>query len=178
MEIIEGNSELGRQLKQLDKLAKDIRCSILEQAIRIERLIEHIISWHFCPEEDKRYQFFSLVINETDITFSSKIQILKKLLKLYYLGLTQKYPKITRELNKVRDFRNKIVHAILDNSREFLAHRYTDRVQLNVYRDGKEKKLIVTIIDRDEKLKECSRITLALVDIQKEVKKRTLANIV
>ena len=63
MEIIDGKSELGRQLKQLDELAKDIRGSILEQAIWIERLIENIISWHFCPEEDKRYQFFSFVIN-------------------------------------------------------------------------------------------------------------------
>ena len=67
---------------------------------------------------------------------------------------------------------------MLDNSPEFLAHRYTDRVQLDVYRDGKEKKLVVTIMDRDEKLKECSRIALALDDIRKEVTKRTLANIV
>ena len=178
MEIIDGKSELGRQLKQLDELAKDIRGSILEQAIWIERLIENIIAWHFCPEEDKRYQFFSLVINGTDITFSSKIKILKKLLELYYPDLSQKYPKVTKELNKVRDFRNKIAHAMLDNSLEFLAHRYTDRVQLDVYQDGKEKKLVVTIMDRDEKLKECSRIALALDDIQKEVTKRTLANVV
>jgi len=175
-EIIDKNSGLGRQLGQLFELAKQIRAPFLEQAIYIEGLVEDIISRHFCPDEDRFNLFFSLIINRTDLTFSSKIDILERLIRLRYADLLDKYPKLIDELTKLRKFRNRIAHAILDSSDAFLAKKFTDRIQLIYYEDGQTKQQIVTVAENKERLRACSRLVQTLVDIQKEVVNRVSAN--
>ncbi len=170
MEIIKHNgSELDKQLTQLFQLAQEIRAPFLEQAIFIEKIIEDIIAQHFCPEENRRALFFSLVINGTDLTFLSKIEILERLLQLCYPDLSGKHPKLIDELQKIRRFRNRIAHAMLDSSDAFLAHKYTDRIQLTYHEDGQTKHQVVTVSERDERLKECSKVVKELVEIQEGI---------
>lgn len=171
MEIIKRNSEEGKQLQQLYQLAKEIRGPYLDQAITIELLVGDIISQHFCPEEDRRNLFFSLVISE--LNFFAKIRILEKLLELRYPDLVKKHPTIISELEKVRSFRNRIAHSMLDTSDEFLAKGYTDRIQLDIYKDGKRKQQVVTRAEINERLATCTRLVLVLRDIRKEVIQRT-----
>jgi len=170
------NSALGRQLMRVFEQAKDVRGRFLEQAIFIENLIGDIISWHFCPEEDRRHLLFSLIINDVNFTFSSKIKVLKQLLKLRYPELGEKYPKMIKELKKVMEFRNKAAHRMLDSSEQFLAKKLTDRIQLVYFKDGQEKREVVTVKDMQERLKACSRLVLVIVDIQSEVIKRASAS--
>jgi len=169
---LDENSALDRQLTRLWKQARDVRGLFLEQAIFIENLIGDIISWHFCPDEDRRNLFFSLIINNPDFTFSSKIKVLRQLLKLRYPELDKKCPEVIKELEKVIKFRNKVAHRMLDSSEQFLAKKLTDRIQLVYFKDGQEKHEVVTVKDMQERLKACSRLVLTIVDIQKEVIQR------
>jgi hypothetical protein len=163
---------IDNRFRQVNILAKEIRGPFLEHAIVIERLIEDIISWHFCPDEERRLLLFSLVISEPDFTFSSKIEIIDKILKLHYPDLAKKYPKLVAELTKVRKFRNRIAHAMLDTSDDFLAGNFTDRIQLIYFEDGQTKHQVITTAERDERLKECWRLVMDIVSIQQEVIKR------
>ncbi len=142
------------------------------QAIAIELLVGDIISRHFCPEEERHSLLFSLVINETDLTFSSKINIFSQLLQLKYPDLLNRYPKVIDDLEKVRRFRNRIAHAMLDATEEFLGKKYEDRIQLVYYKGGEEKKQVVTEKEILERLKGCSQLVLALSDMQAEIERR------
>jgi hypothetical protein len=172
MEPINPDNELDRQLVQLFELAQRIRAPFLELAISIEKVIEDIIAQHFCPEENRRILFFSLVINGTDLTFSSKIRILERLLELCYPDIIKKYPKLIDEIQKVRRFRNRIAHAMLDSTETFLSQKHTDRIQLTYHEDGQTKHQIITIPEKNVRLKEGLKVLMALNEIQEEVIKR------
>ena len=169
---LDKNSALDRQLMRVFEQAKNVRGLFLEQAIFIENLIGDIIAGHFCPEENRRRLLFSLIINDRNFTFSSKIKILKQLLKLRYPELGEKYPEVIKELKKVMEFRNKVAHRMLDSSEQFLAKKLTDRIQLVYFKDGQEKREVVTVKDMQKRLRACSRLVLTIIGIQEEVIQR------
>jgi len=161
---------LKEQINRVYNLSKEIRGRFLDQAIPIEMLIDDIISWHFCPEETRRSLFFSLMAPE--LTFSTKIKILKAILELRYPDLLKEHPKLIGEIKKIKKLRNKLAHSMLDSSEEFLEKRYDDRIRLIFYKKGEKKHLILKVDDIRERLKACSRVLLALVDIQKGASQR------
>lgn len=169
-------SKLDTQLTHLFQLAKDIRASFLEQSIFIEKIIEDILAHHFCPEEDRRNLFFSLVINGTDLTFDSKICIFDKLLRLRYPDIIESNNKLIDELHKIRRFRNRLAHAMLDTSPDFLAKEYKDRIQLIYYEDGRKKQQVITTTERIKRLSRCSKIVQLLYEIKLEIIKRIKVN--
>ena len=178
MEVIpRDGSELDKQLTGLYQLAQEIRAPFLEQAIFVEKLLEDIIAQYFCPEEGRRNLFLSLVINGTDLTFSTKILIFERLLILCYPDIIKKHAKLTGEIHKVRRFRNRIAHAMLDASPEFLSQKFTDRIQLVYQEDGRKKQQVVTVAERNERLAACTKIIMALLEIQKEIAKQNASNI-
>jgi len=172
MKIVNKGNELDKQLEQLFQLAQHIRAPFLEQAIFIEKLIEDIIAKHFCPEEERRTLFFSLVINGTELTFSSKIDILDRLLQLCYPIVVKSYPQLINEIQKIRRFRNRVAHALLDTSETFLSHNYNDRIQLIYYEDGQTKQQVVMTTEIEERLRECTKVVKVLVEIQEKITKR------
>ena len=151
------------------RLAQEIRGPFLEQAIFIEKLIEDIIAHHFCPDESRRDLFLSLVINGTDLTFSNKIAIFERLMILCYRHLLEKHEHLVDEIQKIRKFRNRIAHAMLDSSDAFLAHGYDDRIQLVYLEDGRKKQQVITLAERRTRLAVCSKVVIALSDIQQSV---------
>jgi len=165
-------SERDKQLNINFKLDNKIRAPFLLQAIGIDVLISEIISHHFISEEDNRKLFISLIMGPGYLSFASKIKILKELLKLRYPNLEEKYPKLINKLEKVRNFRNKIVHSMLHNPDEYLKKKYTDRIELGYYKNGEKKYQIITLADMDKKLVACSQIVYKLQDIRREVMQR------
>jgi len=155
------------QLKPLYDLSKEIRGSFLDQAIIVESFIDEIISQHFCPEKTRRILYFSSVPPE--LTFHRKIKIFETILETCYPKLIERHSNLMKEIDEIRAFRNRIAHSILESSRNFLKEGYTDRIWLRYYKKGKMKRLVVKREDMKERLKGCTRVILALVDIQKEV---------
>ncbi len=165
--------EKEKQLFHLYDLSKEIRGSFLDQAIAIEMLITDIISRHFCPEEARRSLFFSLVPPE--LTFSTKIRILETILELCYPDLLEKYPTLIKEIKKIKNFRNRVAHSMLDTTEEFLKKKYNDRIGLESYKKGRKRYLILTVGEKQERLKACTPVVRALIDVQNEVIQRVQA---
>ena len=165
------DSPEGREISALYELARQIRAPFLEQAISIERLIDDIIAWHFCATEELRAQFFSTVLGGADLSFSAKINILETTLRLAYYEVYQKHKTLREELDKIRSFRNRLVHSMLDTSDEFMGKSQRDRIQLVFYEDGRKKQHIITVADIDKRLRSCTAALRALIEVQKVVSK-------
>ena len=160
----------GRDLSALHELAKNIRAPFLEQAIIIERLVDDIIAWHFCPSsEHLRSQFFSVILGGAEVTFSQKINILETILRLSHHKLYQKHRTLREQLTKIRVFRNRLVHAMLDTSDKFRDKKNPDRIQLIYHEDGRAKQHVVTIADVNDRLRECSAVVMILLELDEAV---------
>lgn len=161
---------MEEQLNHLYELSKEIRGSFLDQAIVIEWVIDDIISQHYCPEETRRRLYFSTVPPE--LTFLSKIKIFKTILDICYPDLLEKHPNLMKEIDEIRVFRNRIAHSMLEATDEFLKTGCNDRIWLEYCQRGEKKRLVVRRDDMKERLKGCTRVVLALKDVQKEVIQR------
>lgn len=167
MAIIEIGSEKEKQLLKLDELTKEIRGSFLSQAIAIENFVGDVITFHFCLEENRQNLFFSLVTGE--ISFSRKIKILKKILEIEYPELLKENTELINNLDKIKRFRNTLVHSMLDNSDDFLEKKHQDRIRVVYYKDGEKKTRTITRKENIERLKECTKTIIALVNIRKQI---------
>lgn len=156
----------------LYKLSHTIRGSILDQTIFIERFIENIISWHFCPDASRHDLFFTLILNHRDLRFSSKIEMLEELLKCCYPNLMKKYPGLIKKLNSLRNLRNALSHSMLDNSKEFLSKQHSDRIQLRWFEDGRWKQRVITNDIFMKEMKNCHDILQILFDIYDVIKSK------
>jgi hypothetical protein len=172
---LSGN-ERQRKVANVMKLDMTIRGSYLAHVIPIEELVKDIISYHFCSDEDKRKEFISIVLNGSrDYTFASGIEMLKKILNIHYSDVVTRYPKVIDDLDKIRRFRNLLVHSVLDTSDEFVTKNYDDRIRLLVYDDrGKTNPRDITRDEIDERLEDCLSVHFNLVDIRVEIRDRVL----
>jgi len=86
--------------------------------------------------------------------------------------MAKEYRDIFKQINEVIQFRNKLAHCLLDVSEEFLAKKYTDRIQL-LYYDSKGRKVLIEITDTQirEKLKNCTSIIAKLTEIRSKIDK-------
>jgi hypothetical protein len=168
--VIDPSSEEGKKLGALYQKDNVLRGAYLVQTIGIEGIIGDIIALSLCPNEDSRSLFTSLILNYREFTFEGKYQILKRLMELKYPTIVNKHKDIFRQINTVKEFRNKLAHWMLDTSDQFLAKNYTDRIQLEHY-DSKGHRGTIEITDTDirEKLKNCSGLLIKLMEIRSEI---------
>ena len=169
MEILQPGHEKFERLEKLHKLSQSIRGAFLDQAIAVEMLCSDIIAQHFCPEVEKRYMFFSLVLSGGSLSFSSKTRIFRSIMKMCYPDLLEKFPELKVSLEKIRKFRNRIAHSMLDSSEEFLDRGYEDRIRVEFYKEGKMRKQVISKSDARKRLAECSKVVVVLTKIQTEV---------
>jgi len=174
MREIDDDPELTEQIEHHYKHAKqldnEIRGSYLHRAIVIDYLISDIVSNHFCSDREKTKFLFSVISKE--VNFSRKIRIFKQILEACYPDLSKKYKNLSKELNSVGEFRNKIAHAMLDSSQEFLEEKHEDRIQLIFYSKGKEEKLTITLSEKERRIEKADEIIYNLTKIQTEVYRR------
>lgn len=176
MELTDKSDDEEKQIDKQYQLDREIRGSILEQAITIEGFVEDIIAIHFCPDLERRYLLHSLIISVPHLGFPSKVKILEGLLRICYPDLLQKFPKGIDELDKVRRFRNRIAHSALDTTPEWLANKFADRIRLLYYKDGRREQQVVTLDDVKERQIAFSKLVLDLSDIWFEVSRRISAS--
>jgi len=156
---------LSEQLRAYFDLAREIRGKFLGQTTGIEMLMNDIITRHFCPKDQSKFALlFSLLAKQH--TFHSRIEAFRIILTQCYPNLLKKYPHLLKEIDKIRKFRNKIVHSMLDTSDSFLK-KYNDRIRLDIFKQGKKTQCIVTKADSKKRLVACSKVVKALLEIQK-----------
>lgn len=169
------DDEGDKYFLQVSELAGNFRGRFIEQAIGIERLTEDIIATAFCKDEYRRRLFFSLVLNDAELTFSRKTIIFKKLLELAYPKLLQEHPKLIDSIDKIRRLRNRLAHSMLDKSDAYLSKRLTDQIQLCFFEDGQEKTQVITSKEMRQRLADSTSVILELVNIQEKIKDESVA---
>jgi hypothetical protein len=120
----------------------------MDQAIWIDVIVTDILAQYFAPDPVKRRLLSSNVIAGPDSSFSSRIQLLRKILARAYTSFSDEHPNLCDQLDKIRRFRNRLAHAHIDTSDVFLAKAHTDRIQITFYEDGEAKSQLIT--DRRE----------------------------
>jgi hypothetical protein len=153
-------------LNPLHAIARDIRGNFIDQAIWIDVLITDILAQYFVPDEGKRRLLSSEVLARSDASFSGCIDILRKVVFRSYVTFKDEYPDLFDKLGKIRRFRNRLAHAHLDTSTEFVAKGHKDRIQIVFYEDGATKTQIITFKESKTRLAECSAVMLQLLKLQ------------
>jgi hypothetical protein len=176
--LSDAHIDKNKKLAKLNQFDAIIRGAYFSTVIPIQQLVGDIISYHFCPDEDKRKQFVSLILNSNrDYTFSYSIDILERILLLHYADLLQEYPTLINELGKIRNYLNWLAHSMLDTSDEFLAKDLTDTIRLISYgNNGETNYRELTRTEIDERLEDCINVHFMLVYIRMEVRERVLNN--
>ena len=75
-------------------------------AIWAEQVISDIVAIHFCPDEDRYRMFFSVVMSDPDLKFSTKTQMFEQILRLCYKDILADHTDLVEELGKIRRHRN------------------------------------------------------------------------
>jgi hypothetical protein len=121
-------------------LAQDIRGPIIEQAIYIDLVLTDIITYELCATAQDGGVMRSLILETGEITLSSKMDIVERLLRLRHKDLLAKYP--TNELHAFRRLRNRLAHGLLDSSDEAIESMPTDRVTVLFFADGVRRRQV------------------------------------
>lgn len=91
-----------------------MRSQIIYESIALEGAVDRLLACHFCPDDSKHDLFVSVLFGDGEVTFSRKIRMLKKVLKLCYPKLATAYAFLPNRLDKLRELRNQFAHLKLD----------------------------------------------------------------
>jgi hypothetical protein len=149
-----------------------MRSQIIYEAINLEAAVERIITFHFCPSADKQDLFVSLMFSEGQVSFSQKLAILRKLLKLCYPKLATAFKFLLDRLEKLRKLRNEFAHLRLDlpaapSSTDLAA----EEIRLRTLKDGKRDTRVVTREEVDRVVHDCRDLEVACILLAMAVQK-------
>jgi hypothetical protein len=161
------DSPEGVVLGKVHTLATRIRGDFMGQAIAIDILIADILANYFTPNNERRMLLQSEVFSTS--TFGKNINVLKAVVKHSFASFNKSNPEVLSDLDELRMFRNKLAHALLDLSDEWMAQGHTDRIRLLSFNKGKPVHSIITIEDSNKALGKASVILFGLVNLQKMV---------
>lgn len=167
LQSIPGDSPEGVALGKVHALATRIRGDFMGQAIAIDILIADILANYFTPNNERRMLLQSEVLSTS--TFSKNINVLKAVVKHSFASFNKSNPEVLSDLDELRMFRNKLAHALLDLSDEWMAQGHTDRIRLLSFNKGKPVHSIITIADSNKALGKASVILFGLVKLQEMV---------
>src|SRR5882724_11192124 len=136
----------------LHEFASEVRGKFLNASAWIETLVADILASYFCPDAKRRGLFFSDVAN--DMRLSTKAVLLDKVLQHEFPQLRSAYPRLSKRLDALRIFRNRLDHSHIDTSEAALAAKKADEVTFIFYEDGKAKHQRVTRTDAKRRAEE------------------------
>ena len=158
--------------QKLLKLSEEIRGAFMDRAIWIDTILTDALAAYFCLDEERRRLLQSDVLTGLDTTFSGRIRILKTLLTLRLKEWAADHEDLVPKLDKIRKFRNRLAHSLIDSSEKFLSQGHKDRVQFVFYEEGQQKYQLVTVDEMKKRLAECSEVVMVLVDLRKYVRSK------
>ena len=143
---IELDSDAGQRMGQVDSLAQEILWPFLSTAIRIDHVLFWIIAMYFVPDEKRRAEFYSLVLHKEPpaLGFRHKIQVVKGILDASYREPLEPKRKLIKQLDDIRQFRNKIAHWEVDRSEEAMARVQANEIRLVPYEGSKRDPEVLT----------------------------------
>jgi len=151
VEEVPKGSELDKKLTIYFKFDNEHRGAFLVSATQGESFLTDAIAAHFEPNnKEKRSLLISLVLSH--LSFNKKIRIFSHLLHSYYSEILQIYPTIEKELELVREFRNKMAHYTIDSKTEPVMKYAGEKLSLEYHKNGKLHHEIISKETFKEKL--------------------------
>lgn len=164
------DKDISEQFEFVHESDAKSRGFYLIQATLMENLIDEILGYHFCPENKiNREMLVATIVN--DLGFATKINNLLKILKTSYPKLHKNSPKLKKQLEHVRELRNKFAHSTPDFSTKFLETK-ADFIRLTFYKNGKKETQDLSYNFMMRRLKESGDIILQLIKILEVISKR------
>lgn len=161
---------ISDQFTFVHEFDSNYRGKYLIQATLIENLIDEILGYHFCPDNKiNREMLIATIVN--GLTFNTKINNFLKILKNQHTKLHKSNPKLKKQLENLRDLRNKFAHSTPDFTQSFLEKK-TDYVRLTFYKNGKQETQDISFSFIRKRLAECSKMVFELTTIFEVVSKR------
>ena len=115
---------------------------------------------------EKRQELIGYVLHQ--LNFNQKTRIFLKILKNHYLDTFKKYPELENEFENIRDLRNKLAHASLDTSIDFLKTK-PNFVRLQFAGDGKLKSIDLREDYMKKKISEAFNVFMKITNITAEI---------
>ena len=145
------------------EFSRNLRGAFIDQAIWIDVILTDILARYFVSDKDKRMLFNSDVLTGRDSTFSGRIDILEKVVNKSFADFKKQNTELFKKLDKIRRFRNKLAHAHLDTSENYLSKNKEDMIQLVFYEDGIQKTQSIKFEELKLRLVECSDVVKVLL---------------
>lgn len=166
--FIPANAPEADHLGRVYEWSVRIRGTFMDQTIWLDTIITGLLVLYF-TEDEKKQSVLSEALTGRDFSFSARIELLENVVKLSFPAFVSTHLDLFTKLDKIRRFRNRLAHAQLDTSDEFLA-KGGEKIRLTFYENGEAKHQVITFADVKTRLAECSQVMLQLVELQKLIK--------
>lgn len=104
------------EFKEFIKKAHEVRGSILNESIFLEKMLNYFIATHYCGDTEIRDEMCNNFL-EFDVSFRAKVACFGRIMKENYKSWLSEHNKIPEYLTKICDLRNAISHQVLDTSK-------------------------------------------------------------
>lgn len=156
-----------RYVQRVHEFASRLRGEFLTGSSWIEVILTAILAQYFCPDIKRRMLFFSEVANGMRLT--SKIALLEKVILRDFPEFAKAHPRLTKRLEKFRDFRNVLAHSHIDTSERALRKKRANEVTFVFYKLGELAHRRVTAAEATQRANEANKVRAELIELQKLV---------
>ena len=157
-------------------LDQRLRSRVIYNSILVENALEKIITTHFCREKGEEILFSSLLFREGQVTFSRKIIILEKLLKLAYPDLHKECRWVIKQIDKVREMRNEFAHSqttvLIEDAVKHAQGQPIEGITLESWKEGKAVHRTVSTKDALGYMDKALALTIFLNHLKSEIDTR------
>ncbi|MFC2071376.1 hypothetical protein ACFLUU_01475 [Chloroflexota bacterium] len=154
------------RIQHLFEKVRKIRGTIIDSTVAVENVLDDTFAAEFFPKDtDNEYghRFKSFILYK--LTFKTKIEILRNILKARYKKVFDDHPSLFDDFDSIRDLRNEVAHAQFDNAIESLKTMSEDKIQFTVYKKGQSITRTITSDEANLHQKNCFRVMRELIDI-------------
>ena len=147
--------ENTKELQESHEIMRNGRGAFIDQMCWIDWITSEILTLFFVQDEERRKLFRSDLVGNNGISVNKKIDLLAAI-PFQQLEIS---PDLISSLRGLNQFRNKLAHAQMDTSANYMATftgKSVDKVNFLYWQKSEEKSLEVTIREFDQKLKDCS----------------------
>jgi len=157
-------------------LDQRLRSRVIYNSILVENALEKVITTHFCREKGEEILFSSLLFREGQVTFSRKIVILEKLLKISYPDLHKECKWLIKQIDKVREIRNEFAHSqttvLIEDAVKHAQGQPIEGITLESWKDGKVVHRVISTKEALGYMDKALALTIFLNHLQTEIDTR------
>lgn len=105
--------EVALLYKNYSWFAGQIRGTLINEIVVLERMVDSYLCTYFCDKEQKRADLLNVVMATERITFESKRQILKVIMEKHDPKTVSDNPDIFKDIQYIGEQRNMLAHYLL-----------------------------------------------------------------